>query len=406
MAPNIHTINSKMIEKLGFFAVLGIALLVGNRACADDKTQDSVAGARALSQAFRSAASKATPGVVTVLSYGQRIEPRSGETAVPRVDPKNTLTGLGSGVIVSDKGMVITNNHVVADAKRIVIQLYDETQYEAFNVHGDPDSDVATLRIKRDDPFAATEFGDSDSLEIGDWVLAIGSPFKLEATVSAGIISAKNRKLPRIKRGRLLQTDAAINPGNSGGPLVDLDGRVIAISTAIASRNGGYQGIGFAIPINQARWIANELADHGRVRRSTIGTTNAELNARIANKFNLPVHLGVLVYQVTKGSAADRAGIKQLDVIVKFAGEHFADPGDLQEFVERMPVGSKHAVLLSRDGKEVTVEIELDPADEQDAPKQDEPEQDEPKQDASTPEEPVGQEKDGDAIDNDASENR
>ena len=235
-------------------------------------------GPRALSRAFRSAARRATPAVVTILSYGQdnfllnlmaRQQPQGSdkeETETPEPD-ENQLTGLGSGVIVSEDGRVITNNHVIAGAKRVVVQLFDETEIEATEVRGDSDSDVATLKIDREGGFDCIEMGDSDALEIGDWVLAIGSPFRLEATVSAGIISAKNRSLRRIRRGRLIQTDAAINPGNSGGPLIDLDGRVIAISTAIATRNGGYQGVGFAIPVNQARWIAEELAVHVRAHK-------------------------------------------------------------------------------------------------------------------------------------------
>ncbi len=303
---------------------------------ADAQAAEEVqAGPRALSRAFRLAARKATPSVVTILSYGQdsvllrnRLaqQERGGEDSEnePTEADENQLTGLGSGVIVSADGMVITNNHVITGAKRVVVQLSDETEIEATEVRGDPDSDVATLRIDRQDGFEFAELGDSDALEIGDWVLTIGSPFRLEATVSAGIISAKNRALRRINRGRLIQTDAAINPGNSGGPMIDLDGRVVAISTAIATRNGGYQGIGFAIPINQAKWIADELAEHGQVRRAAIGIRMAELNPKIATQFNLPTGLGVLAYQVIENSAADRAGIKPLDVIMEFAGERAA----------------------------------------------------------------------------------
>ncbi len=208
-----------------------------------DTTQPSPevqAGPRAFSRAFRAAARKATPSVVTILSYGQETAGRRRENpgttesdggqnqrqdSKPAAPDENQLTGIGSGIIVADQGIVITNHHVTKDAKRVVVQLADETEYTATKVSGDAASDVATLRIERDEPFPIAEIGDSDQLEIGDWVLAIGSPFRLEATVSAGIISAKNRKLGRIERGRLIQTDAAINPGNSGGPLIDLDGR-------------------------------------------------------------------------------------------------------------------------------------------------------------------------------------
>ena len=326
------------------------------------------AGPRSLSRAFRAAASKATPSVVTVLSYGQQSvlqrmnEQQAGEDGNAKSSGKpaeETLTGIGSGVIVSASGMVITNNHVITGAKRVVIRLSDETEIEATDVRGDPDSDVATLTVKRDSGFVGAGLADSELLEIGDWVLAIGSPFRLEATVSAGIISAKNRTLRRIKRGRLIQTDAAINPGNSGGPLIDLDGNVVAISTAIATRNGGYQGIGFAIPINSAKWIADELAGYGEVRRAAIGTRNAELNPKIAAKFKLTPWMGVLVYQVIENSVAQRAGLKPLDVIVEFAGERVRDPASLQEAIERKLIGSTQEVKVFRKGEEITLEIEL-----------------------------------------------
>ncbi len=363
---------------------------------AETENGQAQAGARALSRAFRYAARRATPAVVTVLSYGQPVGQPRGASPNPNVDPAKQLTGLGSGVIVSDDGMVITNNHVITGAKRVVIQLYDETEIEATDVHGDPDSDVATLRIKRDQPFDCAEIGDSDVLEIGDWVLAIGSPFRLEATVSAGIISAKNRTISRIKRVRLFQTDAAVNPGNSGGPLIDLDGRVIAINTAIATRIGGYQGVGFAIPINHARWIADELSEHGQVRRAAIGVRMAELNPKIANRFNLPAALGVLAYQVIKDSAADRAGIKPLDVILEFSGERVRDPGQLQEVIEREPVGSMQEVKVYRKGEEITLKVKLapleDPTETDEKEKEKEEGEDDEKKEEKEQQEPEPQE--------------
>ncbi|WP_144058168.1 S1C family serine protease [Novipirellula maiorica] len=359
---------------LGYlFASLANPVLADELAAASEDTQSSSeiqAGPRALSKAFRVAARRATPSVVTVFAYGQNVETDEEEAETERPGPTPPkkesvngdaipLTGLGSGVILSETGLIITNNHVITGAKKVVVQLADETEIEAVEVHGDPDSDVAIVRIERDEPFDVATLGDSDQMDIGDWVLAIGSPFRLEATVSAGIISAKNRTIKRIRRGRLLQTDAAINPGNSGGPLVDLDGKMIAISTAIATRNGGYQGIGFAIPINQAKWIADELAEYGRVRRAALGISLAELNPKVSKKVNLPVGLGVLVYQVISGSAGERAGLKPLDVILEFAGERVRKPSSLQEVVERKPIGSMQEVKIYRAGKEMTVQVEL-----------------------------------------------
>jgi len=336
---------------------------------------ETQAGPRALSRAFRAAARKASPSVVTVLSYGQKTavpkpkpNPRNNRNPVAGKNPKpakppepdeKKLTGIGSGVIVAADGFVITNNHVIRGAKRVVVQLADESEYTATKVIGDRKSDIATLRIERDEPFPTAEIGDSDAIEIGDWVLAIGSPFRLEATVSAGIISAKNRKLSRIERGRLIQTDAAINPGNSGGPLIDLNGSVIAINTAIVTRSTGYQGVGFAIPIKQGKWIATELDQHGTVRRSAIGVTMVELKPRIAKKFDLTPWSGVLVYQLIRNSAGEAAGIEQLDVITEFAGEKVTNPGTLQELIERLPVGSMQRLTVMRGGEVIELEIEL-----------------------------------------------
>lgn len=386
--------------------VVTLPTKAAERATQSDSTEPATefqSEARALSRAFRDAARKATPSVVTVFSYGQNSKNRQPQRAEESGDDGATdenlppgdeplgpsppsqsedegypLTGLGSGVIVdlmfnAESGAsgetektywVITNHHVVAAAKRVVIQLPDETEVVAENFYGDSDSDVAVLRVLSERPLAMATLGDSDLTEIGDWVLAIGSPFKLEATVCAGIISAKNREIDKIRRGRLFQTDAAINPGNSGGPLVDLDGHVIAISTAIATRNGGYQGIGFAIPVNQAKWIALELAQHERVRRAAMGIRLAELNPKNAQKFSHPPYLGVLVYQVINDSAADVAGLKNADVILEFAGQRVRKMSALQQVVEQRPVGSTQDIKILRKGKELVLQIVLAPLED------------------------------------------
>lgn len=387
-------LDSTVCRRLVHIGLL-LALLGGcvMQAAADESDQ---VGARALSRAFRGAARHASPSVVTVFSYRQNVAANAdGNLANEKLDaepaensrgedvgpmpPQQTedgdyeLSELGSGVIIDpfvgesnpnqESGefihWIMTNNHVIANAKKVVIQLPDETELVADKVEGDPASDIAVLRVRSPEPLVVAQYGDSDQLEIGDWVLAIGSPFKLEATVSAGIISAKNRTLERIRRGRLLQTDAAVNPGNSGGPLVDLDGKVIAINTAIATRNGGYQGIGFAIPISHARWIAQELAAFGEVRRSTIGITMVELNAKFAKLFSKREDAGVLVYEIINESPADRANIQPLDVIVEFAGQAVRKPIDLREAIERSPVGSTQTLKLLRGDEEDELEIRI-----------------------------------------------
>ena len=333
------------------------------------------AGPRALSLAFRMAAKRATGSVVVLEVYGQNSKPEENEQEAvedelplleraeipePPPSPENQkLTGLGSGVIISKDGLILTNNHVIKGAKRVQVKLPDGTPIDADVIVGDPDSDVAIVRIKTPETLQPIEMGDSDKLEIGDWVLAIGSPFNLEATVSAGIISGKNRTIDRIPRSNMLQTDAAINPGNSGGALIDLDGNVIGISTAIATRSGFYQGVGFAIPINQARWIASELDKHGQVRRAAIGTTLVDLKPRIAKKFNLEPNSGILIYQVIKGSVAEDAGLKPGDVIVEFSGRRVRDSATLQAEIERKPIGSTQPVLVERGGKRIQLQVEL-----------------------------------------------
>lgn len=339
---------------------------------------DELSGPRALSKAFRDAAKVAIPSVVTVVAYGQQSgaensdpsQPDNPLQPMPRDRSGNQgngmrATGLGSGVVLSSEGTVVTNNHVVESAEKVIVRLQDGRELTATEVHGDPDNDLATLRLDIGDvELQPMELGDSDQMEIGDWVLAIGSPFRLEATVSAGIISAKGRTIDRIRRGSLLQTDAAINPGNSGGALVDLDGRLVGINTAIATRNGSYQGIGFAIPISQVRWVAEELLAHGRVRRAAMGIRLAELNASVARKVNLPVGLGVLVYEVINNSAAAQAGIQPLDVILEFAGQRVREPVELQNVVERMPIGSTQPVKIYRKGEELELNVVLAPLDD------------------------------------------
>jgi len=201
--------------------------------------------------------------------------------------------------------------------------------------------------------------GDSDQLQIGDWVIAIGSPFELEATVSAGIISGKGRGLRKIRRGKLLQTDAAINPGNSGGPLVSLDGEVIGINTAIASTGGGYEGIGFAIPSNRVRWVVSELLDNGVVRRSYLGVEIDDLVPREARRRGLPQISGVLVSRIRPDSPAAAAGLQKNDVILEFAGKRVEDARDLQGIVERLPVGSEQRVRVVRNGSPSFLTVKL-----------------------------------------------
>jgi serine protease Do len=320
---------------------------------AEDDEARAVDPAKSLSRAFRRAAERATPSVVTVISqYDQR--DRANEL---RGLLQDGFTNVGSGVVTDAAGIVVTNNHVVAGADKVVVRLPDGTELRAEEIRTDRLSDLAVLRVETDAKLKPAKLGDSDALEIGDWVIAIGSPFELEATVSAGIISGKRRPIARIERGLLLQTDAAINPGNSGGPLVNLDGEVVGISTAIATNNGGYQGVGFAIPVNRAKWVSQELLQHGRVRRAYLGIKISELEAKEAGRLSLPARSGVWVWEVIPESPAAKAGLESDDVIVDFAGTAVRSPGDLQEAVERKEVGSTQKINVIRRGKRVTLDV-------------------------------------------------
>ena len=340
--------------------------------------EDSQNYAKALSKAFRQAANRATPSVVTLISKAQtlsddqlrelRRDPRFREffpNGIPDGEDLPPIPGInsqvGSGVIIDSKGVILTNNHVVQNAKKITIRFSNGEEQTARDVETDPKSDLAVVRFTPQQPVAAARLGNSDLLEIGDWVIAIGSPFELEATVSAGIISGKGRGIEKIERGRLLQTDAAINPGNSGGPLVNLDGEVIGINTAIATTNNGYQGIGFAIPANRAKWVARELLAHGKVRRAYLGIRIDELQPSTARKLNLPARSGVFVASVASDSPADTAGLQVNDVIVEFAGKRVRTPRDLQDEVEQKPIGSKQQFKIMREGRALTLSVTLSP---------------------------------------------
>ena len=350
----------------------------------DNQDENSIHHARALSRAFRRAASVAAPSVVTVVGKPQALE--LGEGAVPDIlrdprfrellpdgipdDLRERLEGggfrlpmrpdsIGSGVIVDEAGIVLTNSHVVDGGGDFVVRLQDGREFEATGITQDPMSDLAIVRFKAPDGLTPAKLGDSEKLEIGDWVIAIGSPFELEATVSAGIISGKGRSIGQIQRGRLIQTDAAINPGNSGGPLVNLDGEVVGINTAIASNSGGYQGIGFAIPVNRVKWVTQQLIKHGRVRRAYLGIRIGDVTAEVARELDVPVRAGVVVIDVIPDSPAGDAGLQAGDVITRMADQRVRNSRELQDAVEQKPIDSTQPVIVLREGMEVRLAVEL-----------------------------------------------
>ena len=264
---------------------------------------------------------------------------------------------LGSGVIVSPDGYIITNNHVVEKSDEIKITLPDRRTFRGIIVGADPKTDIAILKIDASN-LPTLKWGDSDTLQVGEFVLAIGSPYGLSNTVTMGIISAVGRANVGIADYEdFIQTDAAINPGNSGGPLVNIKGELIGINTAIFSRTGGYQGIGFAVPCNMVRLIMEQLMQQGKVTRGWIGVTIQELTPELAHEFGLKKSKGALVSDVAKDSPAGKAGIKRGDVIIELNGKEIKDVSSLRNMVAQSKAGSEITLKMLRSGKELTVRV-------------------------------------------------
>ena len=263
---------------------------------------------------------------------------------------------LGSGFIISADGFILTNSHVVAAADDITVKLNDKREFKATVVGFDKRTDVAVIKIEANNlPHVA--IGDPDALRVGEWVLAIGSPFGFENTVTAGIVSAKGRSLPQENYVPFIQTDVAINPGNSGGPLFNMEGEVVGINSQIYSRTGGFMGLSFAIPINVAMDIADQLRTSGRVQRGRIGVVIQEVTSELAESFGLPRPQGALVNSVEKGGPADRAGIEASDVILEFNGIHVESSVDLPRIVGQTKPGSKVTIKVWRKGETKNIPI-------------------------------------------------
>lgn len=270
----------------------------------------------------------------------------------------------GSGFIVSKDGYIMTNLHVVRGAKKLTVHLQDGSnrQVSATYVGGDPRTDIAIIKVDEShgNNFPYLELGDSDGLEVGEWVVAIGNPFSLEASVSAGIISAKGRQGLQITDYEdFIQTDAAINPGNSGGPLIDLDKKVIGMNTAIVSQSGGYMGIGFAIPSNILINIKDQLVENGVVTRGFLGVSLQPIDPDLAEAFGSDSTQGALVVDVVNGSPAEKAGLKQGDIVVKMNGYPIKSPGQLRNDVVLLPPGTKVDLTVNRNGKLMNIPVTL-----------------------------------------------
>jgi len=276
----------------------------------------------------------------------------------PQALPRHA-TSLGSGFIVDPSGLVVTNNHVIADADQITVTLQDDTTFKAEVVGKDSKSDLALLRIKSSKPLPFVKFGDSDKARVGDWVLAIGNPFGLGGTVTAGILSARAREISSGPYDDFLQTDAAINRGNSGGPMFDMDGNVIGINTAIFSPSGGSIGIGFAIPSNLARPIIEQLQKYGHARRGWLGVNIQTVTDEIAESLGLDKPRGALIASVHDGGPAQKAGIQAGDVVLTFDGKPVVDMRHLPRIVAETPIDKTVKVTVWRKRKELTLEVKV-----------------------------------------------
>ncbi|MCR9229849.1 MAG: Do family serine endopeptidase [bacterium] len=369
------------------FAIIGSACLVGAAVGVAQKDVSSdvpvAANATELSSIFRDVSKRAMPSIVSIETVSktsqvadQRMLPFGDDSPFkdlfqndprfkdmlkqhqnqPRRAPRKM--GTGSGFIINKSGLIMTNSHVVNGADVVKVTLNDGREFTASDIKTDPRSDVAVIKIDAPD-LVAIPLGDSSKMEIGDWVLAIGNPFGIGMSVTNGIISAKSRGPGINDREDYLQTDAAINPGNSGGPLLNLRGEVIGINTAISSRSGGYDGVGFAIPVNMARWVSGQLIDHGMVKRSFLGVGIQPISNDLSKSFDIKVGQGAIITQVMEDSPADKAELKTGDIILNFAGKDVSGPRNLQGIVEQLSVGKSYTMELLRDGKRVHKQVTM-----------------------------------------------
>ncbi len=278
-------------------------------------------------------------------------------------DPE-PIMGSGSGVIISTDGYIVTNNHVVEDADKIEVVLNDRRSFDAKLIGTDPTTDIALIKIEADDLSILT-FGDSDALRVGEWVLAVGNPFNLTSTVTAGIVSAKSRRMGIINNAQnigieaFIQTDAAVNPGNSGGALVNTSGELVGINTAIASTTGSYTGYSFAVPSNIVQKVVEDLREYGEVQRALLGVSIADVTPDVQKKLKLEKPDGVVVMQVSDGGAAKEAGIQVDDVILSVDGETVNSVPELQEKIGRKRPGDAVSIDLIRKGEEKTFNVTL-----------------------------------------------
>lgn len=361
----------KLMKRLLLFVPFVVLILAGALPAASQET--GIKSLRESGKAFRSVAKQVSPAVVYIevekeVAQQRRQNPFGnhpfgdeffrrffGEPPGqdnPRQAPKRRAQGQGSGFIITADGYIMTNNHVVGEADKVTVKLLDGREFEAEIVGTDPPTDVALIKIDAEEELPYLSLGNSDRLEVGDWVLAFGNPFGLSHTLTAGIVSAKGRTgIGLTDYENFIQTDAAINPGNSGGPLVNLDGEVVGMNTAIFSRSGGYMGIGFAIPIKMAQNIRQQLVESGGVTRGRLGVYIQDLTKELAESFDIDQRQGILIAQVMEDSPAARDGLRQGDIILEIDGDEVTNVGTFRNRVSLTAPGTEVELLILREGE-------------------------------------------------------
>ncbi|MFH1612669.1 MAG: Do family serine endopeptidase [bacterium] len=341
----------------------------------DEKT--TISAAKSLENDFIEIASKIKPSVVNISAvkiikenkfnsfpeqnkdeFEDFFKKFFGERPYSQQPQEHQENSLGSGVIINEKGYILTNYHVIANANEIKVILSDKEKYDAEIMGKDKETDLAVIKIKNKEgkKFPVVKLGDSDKIQVGQWVLAIGNPFGLEKTVTAGIISATGRVIGSGPYDNFIQTDASINPGNSGGPLLNLAGEVIGINTAITSPTGSSIGLGFAIPINEAKDILDDLIEHGEVTRGCLGITLQTITSELASKFGIDEKAdGVIVSDVFEGYPAEKAGIKVGDILIEYDNQPVKDGKQLQFFVAKTKIDKEVKLGILRKGKKIVL---------------------------------------------------
>jgi serine protease Do len=340
---------------------MALAMLVSERSHGQQAASLDLESARSQAQgialAFNAASSKMMPSVVTVLAKRKDVDETLDDLDLLNEDSASDFN-IGSGVIISENGLCVTNNHVIQGAKSIRVRLADGRAFMGADVRTDPSSDLAIFKIVSEEPLPAATQGDSDRLSIGDWVLAIGSPFALDQTVSVGIISSKGRTMRRMLEGQLLQTDATINPGNSGGALLDINGDLVGINTLISTTSGQFQGVGFAIPMRRVQWITKELTENGKVRRARLGLVTNKIPQDLARELKMTVRSGVYVSRVTSDMPAENCDMQIGDIILELGDQKVQTPDDFRTMIEQLPADRSYPIKILRDGAPMTLDIQ------------------------------------------------